>query len=73
METPTCDFERHKAAAATVVQKPHQPGEAPEGWIATFAGPDDNCFQLVSPCSGRSNGGHGSLLGALLVSSAGSR
>jgi predicted enzyme related to lactoylglutathione lyase len=26
-----------------------QPGEAPEGWIATFSDPDDNYFQLLSP------------------------
>jgi predicted enzyme related to lactoylglutathione lyase len=38
-----------KAAGATVVQDPYQPGEAPEGWIATLSDPDDNYFQLVSP------------------------
>ena len=27
----------------------YQPGEAPEGWIATFSDPDDNYFQLLSP------------------------
>jgi predicted enzyme related to lactoylglutathione lyase len=43
------DFERFKAAGATVVQEPYQPGEAPEGWIATLSDPDDNYFQLVSP------------------------
>jgi predicted enzyme related to lactoylglutathione lyase len=43
------DFERLKAAGATVVQEPYQPTEAPEAWIATFADPDDNYFQLVSP------------------------
>jgi predicted enzyme related to lactoylglutathione lyase len=32
-----------------VVQEPYQPGEAPEGWIATFSDPDDNYFQLLSP------------------------
>jgi predicted enzyme related to lactoylglutathione lyase len=26
--------------------------EDPEGWIATFADPDDNYFQLVSPFPG---------------------
>ena len=30
-------------------QEPYQPGEAPEGWIATFSDPDDNYFQLLSP------------------------
>jgi predicted enzyme related to lactoylglutathione lyase len=44
------DFERLKAAGATVVREPYQPGEeAPEGWIATLADPDDNYFQLMSP------------------------
>ena len=39
----------HPHAGATVVQEPYQPGEAPEGWIATFSDPDDNYFQLLSP------------------------
>jgi len=43
------EFEKLKAAGATVVQEPYQPGEAPEMWIATFSDPDDNYFQLVSP------------------------
>jgi len=43
------DFERLKAAGATVVQEPYQPGEAPDAWIATFSDPDDNYFQLLSP------------------------
>jgi predicted enzyme related to lactoylglutathione lyase len=43
------DFERLKTAGAAVVQPPYQPGEAPEGWIATFSDPDDNYFQLLSP------------------------
>lgn len=43
------DFERFKAAGATVVQEPYHPGEEAEGWIATFADPDDNYFQLISP------------------------
>ena len=43
------DFERLKAAGATVVQEPYQPGEAAEMWIATLADPDDNYFQLLSP------------------------
>jgi predicted enzyme related to lactoylglutathione lyase len=51
LETPDVhgDFDRLKAAGATVVQEPYQPGEAPEGWIATCSDPDDNYFQLVSP------------------------
>jgi predicted enzyme related to lactoylglutathione lyase len=43
------DFEKFKAAGATVVQEPYSPGEAPEGSIATFSDPDDNYFQLMSP------------------------
>jgi predicted enzyme related to lactoylglutathione lyase len=43
------DFERFKAAGATVIREPYSPGEAPEAWIATFSDPDDNYFQLVSP------------------------
>jgi predicted enzyme related to lactoylglutathione lyase len=43
------DFERFKAAGATVVTEPYsfegQPGSA----IATFADPDNNYFQLTSP------------------------
>ena len=45
------DFDRFKAAGATVVREPYQPGEAPDAWIATFADPDGNYFQLVSQIS----------------------
>ena len=43
------DFARLKAAGATVVREPYSLGEGPGAWIATFADPDDNYFQLVSP------------------------
>ncbi len=43
------DFERFKAAGATVVQEPYNPGDEGQMQIATFADPDDNYFQLVSP------------------------
>lgn len=43
------DFERFKAAGATVIREPYQPGEVPDAWIATFADPDGNYFQLMSP------------------------
>ena len=43
------DFDRFKAAGATVIRAPYQMGEAPGAWIATFADPDDNYFQLLSP------------------------
>lgn len=45
------DFARLKSAGAIVVREPYQPGEAPDGWIATLADPDDNYFQLVSQMS----------------------
>lgn len=43
------DFDRLKTAGANVVQDPYHPGEQAEMWIATFADPDDNYFQLMSP------------------------
>jgi predicted enzyme related to lactoylglutathione lyase len=43
------DFDRLKAAGATVVQEPYHPGEQTEVSVATFSDPDDNYFQLVSP------------------------
>lgn len=42
------DFARFEAAGAKVVREPYGIGDPP-GWIATFADPDDNYFQLVSP------------------------
>jgi predicted enzyme related to lactoylglutathione lyase len=45
------DFDKLKAAGATVVKEPYQPGgppEMPEMSIATFSDPDDNYFQLIS-------------------------
>ncbi|MFN2544586.1 MAG: VOC family protein [Actinomycetota bacterium] len=43
------EFDRLKAAGATVVQEPYHPGDETEMLIATFSDPDDNYFQLVSP------------------------
>jgi predicted enzyme related to lactoylglutathione lyase len=44
------DFERFKAAGATIVREPYGMDESSdEGLIATFADPDDNYFQLMSP------------------------
>jgi predicted enzyme related to lactoylglutathione lyase len=45
------DFDRWKAAGAIVVKEPYNFEEvgAPDSWIATFADPDDNYFQLMSP------------------------
>jgi predicted enzyme related to lactoylglutathione lyase len=42
------DFERLKAAGATVVREPYTMGDEP-GSIATLSDPDDNYFQLMSP------------------------
>jgi predicted enzyme related to lactoylglutathione lyase len=54
LETPDVrgEFERMKAAGATVVQEPYTPEgmeDAGEGEIATFEDPDGNYFQLMSP------------------------
>jgi len=51
LETPDvrAEFERMKAAGATVVREPYRPGEMEDGWICTFADPDGNYFQLMSP------------------------
>ncbi|MGQ0608659.1 MAG: VOC family protein [Chloroflexota bacterium] len=43
------DFERFRTAGATVVREPYDPGGGTDGSIATFADPDDNYFQLMSP------------------------
>ncbi len=43
------DFDRFKAAGATVVREPYGFEEAPGSLIATLADPDDNYFQLMSP------------------------
>ena len=44
------DFERFKAAGATVVAEPYGMGDAPEdALIATLADPDGNYFQLATP------------------------
>jgi predicted enzyme related to lactoylglutathione lyase len=46
------DFERLRAAGATVVREPYNPGDPGDGspmWIATFSDPDENYFQLMSP------------------------
>jgi predicted enzyme related to lactoylglutathione lyase len=40
------EFDRIKAAGATVVKEPY---ELQGMWIATFADPDGNYFQLTSP------------------------
>jgi predicted enzyme related to lactoylglutathione lyase len=51
IETPDVkgDFDRLRNAGGTVVREPYRPAEEAEMWIATFADPDGNYFQLVSP------------------------
>ncbi|HEY3489517.1 MAG TPA: VOC family protein [Candidatus Deferrimicrobiaceae bacterium] len=43
------EFERIKGMGARVVAEPYQMGEGKDFWIATFADPDGNYFQLMSP------------------------
>ena len=45
------EFERIKALGAEVVAVPYQPDKetSPKVWLATFADPDGNYFQLASP------------------------
>ena len=43
------EFERMKAAGAIVIAEPYSFEGAPNSSIATFADPDDNYFQLMSP------------------------
>jgi predicted enzyme related to lactoylglutathione lyase len=43
------DFERFKTAGAVVIREPYTFEQAPGSWIATFADPDDNYFQLMTP------------------------
>ena len=43
------EFERMKAAGATVVAEPYSFEGYPNAWIATLADPDDNYFQLMTP------------------------
>ena len=54
IETPDVkgEFDRLVAAGATVVREPYavdEGGEDDQGTICTFADPDDNYFQLISP------------------------
>ncbi len=53
IETPDVrgEFERLRAAGARVIAEPYTPGDGgnDEMAIATFADPDDNYFQLMSP------------------------
>jgi predicted enzyme related to lactoylglutathione lyase len=45
------DFKRIKDLGAEVIAEPYQPGkdDKSEVWLATFADPDGNYFQLATP------------------------
>ena len=44
------DFAKLRDAGATVIREPYAFGDEPnQAWIATFADPDGNFFQLTSP------------------------
>ena len=43
------EFARIKKLGAKVVAEPYKPMEADDMWLATFADPDGNYFQLASP------------------------
>jgi predicted enzyme related to lactoylglutathione lyase len=43
------EFERFKAAGATVIREPYSFEEMPDSVIATFSDPDGNYFQLMTP------------------------
>jgi predicted enzyme related to lactoylglutathione lyase len=43
------DFDRFKSAGGIVIREPYTFEQAPGSWIATFADPDDNYFQLMTP------------------------
>jgi len=46
------EFERIEATGAKVIAKPYHPGKEENGWLATFADPDGNYFQLATPWKG---------------------
>lgn len=48
VQDPNAEYERYKAAGARVVRELYQDKDAPQFWIATFADPDDNYFQIVA-------------------------
>lgn len=43
------EFERIKELGAEVIAEPYSPDGADKFWLATFADPDGNYFQLASP------------------------
>jgi predicted enzyme related to lactoylglutathione lyase len=51
IETPDVkgEFAKLKAAGASIVKEPYDPGEDSGMLITTFSDPDNNYFQLMSP------------------------
>lgn len=47
-DVPT-EFKRIKASGAKVIAEPYHPSPNPDMWLATFADPDGNFFQLSTP------------------------
>jgi predicted enzyme related to lactoylglutathione lyase len=43
------EYARIKGIGATSIAEPYQMGEESDAWIATFADPDGNYFQLMTP------------------------
>jgi predicted enzyme related to lactoylglutathione lyase len=43
------EFDRIKNLGTTVIAEPYQPAEDTDAWLATFADPDGNFFQLATP------------------------
>lgn len=43
------EFERIKSAGAQVIKELYEMGEGSDTWIGTFADPDGNFFQLMTP------------------------
>ncbi|MGE5042351.1 MAG: VOC family protein [Candidatus Levyibacteriota bacterium] len=49
------EFERIKGVGAHVIAKPYEPDEMSDVLIATFADPDGNYFQLMTPWEDKRN------------------
>lgn len=49
------EFERIEKLGAKVIARPYNPMEDPKSQIATFADPEGNYFQLMSPWDGGEN------------------
>ena len=43
------EFDRIRKLGAVAIAEPYNPAEDPKAIVATFADPDNNFFQLVTP------------------------